>query len=43
MRPSQIGIENSKEEILKAYQIVTSNNLTVSMVTGDFDIPANNV
>ena len=42
MRPSQIGIENSKEEILKAYQIVTSNNLTVSMVTGDFDIPANN-
>ena len=42
MRPSQVGIENSKEEILKAYQIVTSNNLTVSMVTGDFNIPANN-
>ena len=42
MRPSQVGIENSKEEILEAYQIVTSNNLTVSMITGDFDIPANN-
>ena len=42
MRPSQVGIENSKEEILKAYQIITNNNLSVSMVTGDFDIPANN-
>tara|TARA_B100001750_G_scaffold244334_1_gene261427 strand:+ start:1220 stop:2038 length:819 start_codon:yes stop_codon:yes gene_type:complete len=42
MRPSQVGVENSPEEILKAYEIVANNNLNVSMITGDFDMPANN-
>ncbi|MEO2019300.1 MAG: sugar phosphate isomerase/epimerase [Fuerstiella sp.] len=42
MRASQIGIHSSPEEIKAARQLLDDRRLSVSMVTGDFDIVYNN-
>jgi len=41
MRASQVGVENSRERIRSARTVLTDNDLTTSMVTGDFAIPEN--
>jgi len=41
MRASQVGIQSTKEEIQAASSLIRNAGLSVSMVTGDFDIPAN--
>ena len=42
MRASQIGVQSSQEDVLTARQIIDERGLTVSMLTGDFDIVYNN-
>lgn len=42
MRASQIGVQSSVDEVRDARQILDARGLTVSMVTGDFDIVYNN-
>lgn len=42
MRASQVGIQSSADEIVRAAGILKSRGLSVSMVTGNFDIVYNN-
>ena len=42
MRASQVGIHTDSEQVNEAVQILQANNLSVSMVTGDFDVVYNN-
>lgn len=42
MRSSQIGIHSSTEQIQRAREILDQRDLTVSMISGDFDIVYNN-
>jgi sugar phosphate isomerase/epimerase len=42
MRASQIGVHSSPEKIHAARQLLDARGLSVSMVTGDFDIVYNN-
>ena len=42
MRASQIGVQSSAEEIAGARAILDERGLSVTMVTGDFDIVYNN-
>ncbi|MEM7386926.1 MAG: TIM barrel protein [Verrucomicrobiota bacterium] len=42
MRASQVGIHSSPDTIAKAAETIREHGLTVSMVTGDFDIVYNN-
>lgn len=42
MRASQAGIQSSPEELKEARQLLDGLGLRVSMITGDFDVPANN-
>ncbi|MGI9428656.1 MAG: sugar phosphate isomerase/epimerase family protein, partial [Bythopirellula sp.] len=42
MRPSQVGVHSSPDDISAAAQILRAHNLSVSMITGDFDTVVNN-
>lgn len=42
MRASQIGIDSPRDAVEKAGELLQARGLTVSMVTGDFDIVYNN-
>ena len=42
MRASQVGVQSSPQDIQQARRILDDHGLTVSMVTGDFDIVYNN-
>lgn len=42
MRASQVGVQSSADEVSAARRIIDDRGLTVSMVTGDFDIVYNN-
>lgn len=42
MRASQIGVQSPAEAVRKARETLDSRGLTVSMITGDFDIVYNN-
>lgn len=41
MRASQVGVDDNREKARSARAVVEENDLTVSMVTGDFPIPEN--
>ncbi|MEZ4862288.1 MAG: sugar phosphate isomerase/epimerase [Caldilineaceae bacterium] len=41
MRASQVGIQSTPEQIAQARQVLDSQGLAVSMVTGDFAVPEN--
>lgn len=43
MRASQIGVQSSPEAVRVARQILNDRGLTVTMITGDFDIVYNNL
>ncbi|MCA9168086.1 MAG: sugar phosphate isomerase/epimerase [Planctomycetales bacterium] len=42
MRASQIGVNSSAEHVMHAAKMLSANDLSVSMITGDFDIVYNN-
>jgi sugar phosphate isomerase/epimerase len=42
MRASQIGVQSTPDAIAEAKEIIRGRNLSVSMITGDFDIVYNN-
>jgi sugar phosphate isomerase/epimerase len=42
MRASQVGLQSTPEAVREAKAVVDAAGLAVSMVTGDFDVPANN-
>jgi len=41
MRASMVGVHSTQRDILNAKQIADENNLSISMITGDFAIPEN--